>query len=483
MGDYRYLFPFEKIDKGASVIIYGAGILGQEYVKQIEITNYCRVVALIDKNASRYQFSRIPVFYPEKLRELDFDYAIVAIRVETAYKEIRRILCEVGVPEDRIVCIYERIEKQLELFDGMGEQKENELRCRYVYMNQNENISIAFFSSGGIGDMITHKKFITEVISRAGKCDVDLYTARECEFIRFLYSDNLKVINVIDDAGIIYGSNKEKYDLSITVNAMQFIRVDHYSRGLLCQKNEDFCEMIEKLDGAVKEENFDISTPFYLPYYQRIYRGENCYSYFSYKGILKIDGKKVNIPLENTDIACLKKYELEEPYITFNSGNGDAASTCGISKAWPVQYFEETIKLIKKHFPCIKIIQLGAEKAIHIAGADYYILGEKLETVCLILSKARLHFDIEGGLVHIASQIGISCVVLLGPTQQEYVGYRNNINISAGTCHGCYGLYPDNNKCARGMTEPQCMYSIKPQMVFEKISESLKKTEGDTSIG
>ena len=90
-----------------------------------------------------------------------------------------------------------------------------------------------------------------------------------------------------------------------------------------------------------------------------------------------------------------------------------------------------------------------------------------------VLKNTLFHLDIEGGLVHIATQLGTKCIVLFGPTVKEYYGYEENINISVGTCHNCWGLYTDVNRCARGMAEPECMYSIQPELVMGYVDEYL----------
>ena len=77
---YKYLFPFEKVPQGAAIVIYGAGILGQEYLKQIKITNYCRVIGFADKNFMEYKNASFPVYAPEKIENLKFDFVVVAIR-------------------------------------------------------------------------------------------------------------------------------------------------------------------------------------------------------------------------------------------------------------------------------------------------------------------------------------------------------------------------------------------------------------------
>ena len=76
--------------------------------------------------------------------------------------------------------------------------------------------------------------------------------------------------------------------------------------------------------------------------------------------------------------------------------------------------------------------------------------------------------------MHLATQLGTKCAVLYGPTQVTYVGYPQNINIQAGTCHDCYGLYDNLDRCARGLDEPECMYSITPEYVMENIKKYLE---------
>ena len=70
-----------------------------------------------------------------------------------------------------------------------------------------------------------------------------------------------------------------------------------------------------------------------------------------------------------------------------------------------------------------------------------------------------------------ATQLGTKCIVLFGPTVREYYGYEQNINIQAGNCHNCWGLYSDVNRCARDLKEPECMYAITPDMVMRHLEE------------
>ena len=143
-----------------------------------------------------------------------------------------------------------------------------------------------------------------------------------------------------------------------------------------------------------------------------------------------------------------------------------------MAKVWPFEYFEKFVSMFKEKYPNIDVIQLGDNQAPKIKNIDKYILGEEFGTVAHVLNNSLLHIDIEGGLVHMASQLGTKCIVLFGPTPIEY---SNNINIKAGNCHNCYGVYKDTYKCARDMERPECMYSITPKMVMENVNTYLKE--------
>ena len=52
--------------------------------------------------------------------------------------------------------------------------------------------------------------------------------------------------------------------------------------------------------------------------------------------------------------------------------------------------------------------------------------------------------------------------------------YEQNINIVSEQCKGCYTLYPNTYYCAKGLDEPECMYSISPEFVVAKSVEYLR---------
>lgn len=222
---------------------------------------------------------------------------------------------------------------------------------------------------------------------------------------------------------------------------------------------------------AAQDEQYVEGVPAAVFYQRCLFRREDCYRHAG-AGILPLADNHVTIPSDAAGRAVFTKMHLGQ-YVTVNCGNGDTAELQRVAKSWPVARFETLINLLHKAYPTLRIVQLGPKDARSMAGADAYAFGESFGLVREILAHSLLHIDIEGGLVHLATQVGTKCIVLFGPTQVEFFGYPQNINLRAGKCHGCYHLYPDWNRCARDLDEPECMYSITPERVMEAAREYL----------
>ena len=73
-----YLFPFEDLNRGERVILYGYGNVGRDFEKQIRESGYCRLEGIVDKN-----FKNMPnVKSPAELVNLNFDKIILAVADE-----------------------------------------------------------------------------------------------------------------------------------------------------------------------------------------------------------------------------------------------------------------------------------------------------------------------------------------------------------------------------------------------------------------
>lgn len=468
-NSYKYLFPYERVPVHSRIIIYGAGTLGQDYLRQMQMTGYCEVIAMADKNYSQYPPMIVPVISPERIHECSFDYVVVALRMAAAFSEVGRVLKRELVDEDKIVCIFERQEIKAPLF---REQPLDRSADKRSLAYSKSPLSIAVLATGGYGDMVIQKRFIMELLWLAPGCIIDFYNIKAIDFLKHLYIDCPNVNQILPDLGSRYSENHKEYALALTIEACHFIKVDKWDIEVFTtgsgEPYQEFAESIEKLKTETEAEGADISTPAHLTMTRRLYQGLNAYSGFNYNGAFQIEDKEVSIPLDADWEPAFLNLRLQR-YITVNFGNGDCADGSKVAKSWGKNSFGQLVASLHERYPDITIVQIGAENSEKLAGADRYVLGTDFRLSLYILKSSLLHVDIEGGLVHMATQLGTKCAVLFGPTVKEYYGYEQNINIQAGICHNCWGLYSDVNRCARGMEEPECMHSITPKMVMEHI--------------
>lgn len=466
---YSYLFPFEKIPEGSRVLIYGAGLTGQEYLRQIEMTKYCQIIGFLDRKMSKESQFKIPIYNPEMVNDIEYDFIVVAINNSTYYNDMCETLIKQGVEQEKIV--YVGLRADVDILIPQNEIPEK----KYKFAFDDNETSIALKYPSSLGDCIQRKALYVELSKAFPNCLIDIY-ATDTTFIRSIYSDQNNLNEVIDDAGALYYKNASKYLMALEVRytlLLNFLNFD-----LAKELGEEY----EKKLRIIKDcsEKYDLPlvplTQNRIQCERAIFNGWNCYSFYNYISLFNIKSSVVSIPMSDEYKSIFEEMNLSS-YITLNYGNSSTSKgNKNInSRQWPKEHLLKFIKLFKLRFPTIKIVQVGDSNAEELMGVDTYVLGKNIELVKYVLKGALLHLDSEGGLTHLATQIGTKCVVLFGPTQEELFGYRQNINIKTNKCLGCYCLYNQPFMCARGMEKPECMYSITPELVLDRVMECMQK--------
>lgn len=103
-----FLFPFELIEKGKKIAIYGAGVMGTHYMQQMNMTNYCTVVGIVDKNYKLFKRSEYQVEAIEALYEWGYDYVLIANANPKTVAMIKQDLLMMGIPEEKIMTAEKR---------------------------------------------------------------------------------------------------------------------------------------------------------------------------------------------------------------------------------------------------------------------------------------------------------------------------------------------------------------------------------------
>ena len=100
-----YLFPFDKVERNSRIVIYGSGLVGRDYKRQVELIGFCNIAAVVDKT-----YDNTMVFSPEIIRDLRFDYILIATANKTYVREIKEKIYEIcpDLSDNNIIVADER---------------------------------------------------------------------------------------------------------------------------------------------------------------------------------------------------------------------------------------------------------------------------------------------------------------------------------------------------------------------------------------
>lgn len=97
-----HLFPFGKVKKKKKLVIYGAGVVGDDYIKQLEKSDFCEEYAWADKKIRSK--NGIRVYAPKEVEWIKYDYVVIAVESKHTMEEIvQELKCDYNVKEGVIV--------------------------------------------------------------------------------------------------------------------------------------------------------------------------------------------------------------------------------------------------------------------------------------------------------------------------------------------------------------------------------------------
>ncbi len=165
-------------------------------------------------------------------------------------------------------------------------------------------------------------------------------------------------------------------------------------------------------------------------------------------------------------------------FVTVHNGFDPAFIVSGNSSTKCYGSFDRVVSRLTEICPGIRFVQLGSPRTSRaIAGAQVDLIGKtSLAEAAAIISASRLHIDVDSGLVHVAACFGVQSLVLFGPTDADYFGYRSNINLRPRFCGGCWWTSEAwMDQCVRSFDEAQCMSSHAAEDVVAHVVEALER--------
>ena len=101
---FTRIFPFDKVNKGEKIVIYGAGKIGDQYARQLAALDFCEIVAFADTYAKPgAMFHGKRCLTPEELNENMADFDRIVIASPVYHGQILGRLRALGVAPERIV--------------------------------------------------------------------------------------------------------------------------------------------------------------------------------------------------------------------------------------------------------------------------------------------------------------------------------------------------------------------------------------------
>lgn len=165
-------------------------------------------------------------------------------------------------------------------------------------------------------------------------------------------------------------------------------------------------------------------------------------------------------------------------YITVHDGFETAQASIGrATKTWKIGFWNYFVQLFREKYPNVGVWQIGGPTSRPIVGVNQSFVKKKtLKESFNILRGSMLHVDGDSGLVHAARSFRVKSVVLFGPTNAEFFGYPENVNVASRACGDCWWLKRDwLANCALGYETPRCMDKIWPQDVMIAVEGMMRR--------
>lgn len=97
------VFPFINMLQGKRIALYGAGILGVTYMRQIKKWDVCQVSMWVDNNWEYYRREGRDVCSDNDLLDREYDYVVLAVPEKAEAEEIIQILKGRGIDKEKIL--------------------------------------------------------------------------------------------------------------------------------------------------------------------------------------------------------------------------------------------------------------------------------------------------------------------------------------------------------------------------------------------
>lgn len=197
IGDAHF-FPYHLFHQGNRIVIYGAGNIGKKFYYHAIKDGIIDVVGIVDSRALEMEVNDIPVHPVPMIKQMDYDYILIAVENSGVVQEIVENLMGIGVDPNKIK------------WDGEVYFKDNYHRKSYEYRKFSNRLMKSdrkrFFlfmlpEHGNLGDYaigIAEKKFFDKYFP---EYELVCVTTNEWKELRAYFVENIKERDVLFISG------------------------------------------------------------------------------------------------------------------------------------------------------------------------------------------------------------------------------------------------------------------------------------------
>lgn len=100
--DDTHFFPYHLFHQGNRIVIYGAGNIGKKFYYHAIKDGILDVVGIVDSRALEMEVNDIPVLPVSMIKQMEYDYILIAVENSDVVQEIIENLMEMGVNQNKI---------------------------------------------------------------------------------------------------------------------------------------------------------------------------------------------------------------------------------------------------------------------------------------------------------------------------------------------------------------------------------------------
>lgn len=329
---------------------------------------------------------------------------------------------------------------------------------------------IALKIGGGLGDYLVMARYLRDLEASSGPFIFDIY-ANNAAIAQWVFSNLPNMRTCFPE--YLFARTKHSYPFALSIS--QAVTVAQTDGSLEKSQHTaaltkvgahivSFAPQIEKLVATQPFFDGDLGE-------EAVAMGRHRADFLHAMSGIPYGGDRLHL---RSEVDTLARFGLAgTPYVTIQNGFDAefAIRNASATKCYP--HFAEVVRLLKKAHPYLKVVQVGTQTSTPIPNVDINLISKtSLSEVAALIQGARLHLDNEGGLVHLASCLGVTSCTIFGPTSVDYFGYPGNINIEPPVCGNCWWATETwMETCPKGYASPLCMTQQRPQDVAARILE------------